>query len=118
MSDNLSPALLQASSGPRGDPIAGIAIRTTHAASFAPACLAAALVVSVYHIARAPASNMVDGRRHALSPHLSLKLFVEAEDGALAGLVNIPGSASASLERLWDVAIESGDRGGSRCRGT
>jgi hypothetical protein len=75
-------------------------------------------MVSINHIASAPTSNVVNGSYDTLPSHLSLKLFIEAEDGALGGWVDVSSSSSAYLEGLGDVAVKRGQGGGSSSRGT
>lgn len=56
---------------------------------------------------------MVDGGSTA---EITLKLFVEAKDGALAAAVDVAGTATARLEGAGDIRVQAGQgsRTGSR----
>lgn len=76
---------------------------------------AAGRVVAEDHVAGTAAADVVDGRSAA---ELTLQLLVEAEDGALAATVDIPGAAPARLEGAGHTRVEArhGSRPGGRLR--
>jgi len=121
MSDNLPPRLLETSSPSLSNTITGVALRTAHTPCLRNPTVSArlprrALVVARHHIASSAASNVVDGGNHALPPHLSLQLLVEAEYRSLAGRMNVAGAASAGFEGSRGVAVEGCQRGwAGRC---
>jgi len=71
----------------------------------------AAGVVFMNEITSATSTNVVDWSDHRVSPHLSFKLLIEAEDCSLAGWMDIASATAASLEGLGCVLVEGVGRG-------
>jgi len=106
LAGELAPALFEAPQGlasgrlcagraPRG----GLAVEAVGVA-----VPGGAAVPGVDHVAGASPADMVDGGDAA---HLALELLVEAEDGALAGAVDVAGAAAAGGESAGDARVEA-----------
>lgn len=68
----------------------------------------AAGVVAVDHVACTAPADVVD---RCSAAEITFEFFIEAEDGALAGAVDIAGAASAGGEGGWCARVETSQRG-------
>lgn len=71
-----------------------------------------AVVVAKDHVAGASAADVVDGSG---ATEVALELLVEAEDGALAGAVDVAGAATAGGETPGGAGVQTGQRCWARC---
>jgi hypothetical protein len=94
---DLAPTLLETTAGHIASTVshgAGAAVGGGTAGGVL-AAEAAAGVVAVHHVAGAATADVVNGGGTA---EVALEFLVEAEDGALAGAVNVAGTAAAGGE--------------------
>lgn len=107
----LAPSLLETTAGHVASAVsngAGAAVGGGTTARVLAAEAEAAGVVAMHHVTGATAADMVDGGGAA---EVALEFLVEAEDGALAGAVNIAGATAAGGESNWRARVEASERG-------
>lgn len=111
----LAPALLQTTAGHIASAVCdgtGTGIGGSAGSGVLATQTGAAGVVAVHGVSGTAAADVVDGGGTA---HVSLELFVEAEDGALTAAVDIAGTSAARSESCWGTRVEACQRGRAGC---
>lgn len=107
----LAPALLQATAGHVTSAVcdgAGAGVGGRAGGGVLAAQAGTAGVVAVHGVTGTATADVVDGGGAA---HVTLELFVEAEDGALAAAVDVAGAATTRHESSRGSGVEAGQRG-------